>query len=210
MLPTSIYGSKTVPIRIYVIGHVTPEVYDEIETYISASYYMQGYLSVGNLRSFFGNIDTRNVPYTKIELAAPSKFFKADLWFSEGAPAEVSYAAAIYPAISNYPWIMGILLVLIISALTGALTGFIIFRETNRYALVGLANIFTIVGLAVVITLTRTKKVDEELKKQIKEAGLITVTSDPRKILFVFLFSILFLIFGLVVGYLIKLPLIVW
>jgi hypothetical protein len=205
LMPTSVYGSKKIPIRIYLLGYVTPKLYREIETYTRTNYYVQDYTSQWGLEQFFGNKNTKQ--YTKVEIYSPSKYFSDDLWFSEESPTKVSYAYSIYSAVSEYPLVSIVLLILVISTIAGAVTGLIVFREMSKYALVGLANVFTIIGLAIAVAFTKTKRLDELLRRRLKQEGFMVITTDRKKIIFVILFSILFLVIGLIIGYLIKLPL---
>jgi hypothetical protein len=46
-------------------------------------------------------------------------------------------------------------------------------------------------------------------RRRLKQEGLIVITADKRKIVFVVLFSILLIVLSLAIGYLLKLPLIV-
>jgi hypothetical protein len=209
LIPTSAYGSTTIPVRIYVLDYVKPELYGPIKSYARTNYYVQSYMNVPfGLENFFGNMPTKNVKYTKIEMSVPSKYFLQDLWFEKGAPMKVWYATGLYSVLSGNGWLVGVLLVLLISAVTGAITGFVFFRNPARFALIGMANIFTIIGLGIVLALTKTKQLDIGLKRRLREEGMIVVSSDTRKIYFLIAFSVLFLIVGLLVGYLIELPLI--
>jgi hypothetical protein len=61
--------------------------------------------------------------------------------------------------------------------------------------------------VAIAIAFTRTKKLDETLKRNLKKEGFVAITIDKRKFYFVLLFSVLFLIVAFLVGYIIKLPL---
>lgn len=195
LLPTSVYGSKRIPIEIYVMDYVKPEMYEGIKPYTKTNYY------IGYGLEFYGGYKEK---YTKIEINAPSKYLIDDLWFSEGAPAKVNYASMI---VSIDHWITKILMILLLSALTGGLAGFIIFKEAKKYALLGLANVFSIVGLGIAVAFTKTKELSESLRKQIEKEGLVVITKDIKKLYFVILFSVLFLVIGWVVGYLLKLPL---
>lgn len=219
LLPTSVYGSKKIPIRIYLLDFVTPEIFSEIKSYTTVNYYTQEYYGYPrkvyesipdferyhSLKDFYGNVEVKG--YTKVEINAPSKYFTQDLWFKDRAPAKVSYANLIYSSFSEHPLISGIALVLLISALTGAVTGLLVFREAKRFAIIGLTNIFSIIGLAIAIAFTRTRKIDESIKKRLRKEGLIAITVDKRKIVFIILFSIFFLILAALIGFLIKLPL---
>lgn len=207
LIPTSVYGSKTIPIRIYVIDHVTPDLYPEINSYTRTDYYIQRYGSIYEFTNFYGNMDVNDMKFTKVEINVPSKYFNEDLWIDRVAPPKVNYATGLYYSISKHPFISGIILVLVISSITGAITGFLIFRDYEKYALVGLFNVFSIIGLAIAIAFTRTRKVEESLKKQMRRQGFAVIMIDKRKFYFLFLFSILFLIIAVIIGYLIKLPL---
>jgi len=207
LIPTSVYGSKTIPIRLYVIDHVTPDLYSEINSYTRTDYYIQRYGSTYEFANFYGNMDVNDMKFTKVEINVPSKFFKEDLWIDRVTPPKVNYATRLYYSISKHPFISGIVLVLVISSITGAITGFLIFRDYEKYALVGLANVFSIIGLAIVMAFTKTKKVEESVKKQIRKQGFAVIMVDKRKFYFLVLFSILFLIIAYLIGYLIKLPL---
>jgi len=145
--------------------------------------------------------------FTKVEINVPSKYFREDLWIDRVAPPQVEYATGLYYSISKHPFITGIILVLVISAITGAVTGFIIFKDYQKYAWVGLANVFTIIGLAIAMAFTKTRKMEESVKRKIRKQGFAVIMIDKRKFYFLFLFSILFLIIAYIIGYLIKLPL---
>lgn len=207
MMPTSIYGSKRIPIRVYVLGYVTPELSDELKSYTTTNYYSQEYFDRWNLEEFYRNTEVKG--YTKMEMYAPSKYFTDDLWFDLTAPPKVYYADAVHSAISNNWVVFEVLFILAVSAITGGLVGLILFRNVRNYALVGLANMFSIIGLAIAIAFMRTKRIDERFRRRLSQEGFMVITADRRKIAFIILFSILFLIVGLIVGYLIKLPLLV-
>jgi len=58
--PTSVYGSQKVPIVIYVMGHVTPDIYPEIEKDTQVNYFVHSWdYDVPNLFSSFFNGKTR-------------------------------------------------------------------------------------------------------------------------------------------------------
>jgi len=207
LVPTSFYGSKKIPVRIYVLDYVEPELYNEIKSYTTVNYYLQSYMDTYNLEDFFGNMDKNNVRYTKIEMSVPSKYFIKDLWVDKGAPAKVAYATELYQAINYNMLLTWVLLVVLISVLTGAVTGIIIFRDPFRFALIGLANIFTIIGVVVVMAFVTTRKVDKRARNILKSSGYFVLITDMRKLYFIILFSILFLIMASLVEYVIKLPL---
>ncbi len=191
LLPTSIYGSTKIPITIYVLDYVEPETYKDISSYVKSSYYTSSYTSTSGLESFFGNIDTQNLKYTKIEiLDAPSKYFTDDLWFKKGAPIYIGLSSFIAYMFSRYSFATGILFLLLISALVGAIAGLLVFKNWKKYALIGLANIFSIIAVAIVVYSTETRKIDENLREKLKQQGF-SVT-DTKKRAFVIAYTLIY------------------
>jgi len=84
-----------------------------------------------------------------------------------------------------------------------------VFREWKNYALIGLANVFSIIGLSIAVAFAKTKKIDESVRRRLKQEGFMVITTDKRKFAFVILFSIAFLIVSLIAGYLLKSPLMI-
>ncbi|HKZ45118.1 MAG TPA: DUF2330 domain-containing protein [archaeon] len=206
LVPTSVYGSKRIPIRIYLMGFATPEVSGEVESYTTTSYYVQDYFyNSGEFREFFGSQTPSS--YTKVEIYVPSKYLTDDLWFKQETPAKVSYAMVLYSAFSKNPLPTLVVFILGVSALTGAVAGFIVFREWKKYALIGLTNLLSIVFVAIAMTAVKTKKIDESLKERIRKEGLMVINTDNRKLVFLVIFSIGFLIMGALIGFLLKVPL---
>lgn len=174
LLPTSVYGSKTVPATIRIIGHVSPRVFQDIKSYTKTEYYVDGYASfAGNLKNFYGD-QNQNIKYTKIEINAPSKFLTDDLWISKQAPVKTYYSTFI----AKHPIISAIILLMLSSIIAGILAGLIIFRELRKkpikLGLIGLSNCFTLFGLLTATVLVGTKNKNESvdpLLAEIKQKG---------------------------------------
>jgi hypothetical protein len=179
LMPTSVYGSKSIPIKVYLVGYFAPKLYQEIKSFAKTSYYLQDYLSAGTLENFFGSANPQNIPYTQLEMNVPSKYFVEDLWFEKSSRTE-----AIQFFVSHKTTV-AFILVVITSVIAGSVTGFIVYREIKKFALIGLANVLTVVGLSVVLMLTRTEK------KGKFEA------IDRKKLTFIILFSIVYAIVSL-------------
>lgn len=203
---TSNYGSTKVPTTIYVLDYVTPEIYPDIENYVTIKYYEmeQMYYIAQELESFYP--DTKDkLKYTRIDLNAPSKLLTEDLYFKETAPEEINYASKVSGIFTQkgISW----LVLAILSFITGALVGYIIFRQPLKFGLIGLANLVSIIGLIVAVIFVKTKDIDKDLKKKIKSSGLTVVTADKRKILFVIFFFIGFILLSYLLGAVFKAPL---
>lgn len=176
MLPTSVYGSKTIPITIRVIGHVSPKVFQDIKSYTKTEYYIDNYSSFADDLKKFYNGQTQNVKYTKTEINAPSKFLTDDLWISNSAPIKTYYSTFF----AKHPVISAILLLIISSLITGVLVGWIIFKALRKnifkLGLVGLSNCLSIFGLLITTVLVSTREKDEGIEPvltEIKQKGYV-------------------------------------
>lgn len=196
--PTSVYGSKRVPAIIYVMGHVTPKLYPEIKmdsevTYFVANYYypQEELKSFFNYKQYF-----RDLKYTKIKINPPSKYLTQDLWIEMYAPANI----VIGTSIINYAFIWGLFFFTLTSYLASMLAGKLTFKKDksslNKLGLFGLWNFLTIIGFAIATLFMRTKKLEPELESRLKKSGL--KVWDGRKVIFVGLFSIFFLIISFI------------
>ncbi|MCX6821877.1 MAG: DUF2330 domain-containing protein [Candidatus Aenigmarchaeota archaeon] len=193
--PTSVYGSSEIPILIYVIGHVTPNLYQEIKQESQINYFVQDYYTVSPEFSSFFNGKTRinELEYTKIKINAPSKYLREDLWIKNSAPINITLADFI----NRNTLICGLIFFVLTSCLASLFSGLVVFRKdkiisNQKLALFGLWNFLTLIGFAIASVFLRTKKLKPELEQQLKSEGIIVW--DGRKILFVFLFTIFFLI----------------
>ena len=177
LLPTSVYGSRSIPVKLYLLGYFEPKVYPEIKSYAKTSYYVQDYLST-SLKEFFGGTSVMNLPYTQLEMKAPSKYFVDDLWFEKSARTERISFFISHQTLATF------ILLVIESVIAGVVSGFIVYREVKKFALIGLANVLTVVGVSVVVMLTKTEKK--------------FVTIDRRKLTFIIVFSIAYAIISLI------------
>ncbi len=209
LVPTSIYGSKIVPATIYVLGYVTPEFTAAVEPFTRVKYYMQSILYAEGLVNFFGDMQLTDVKYTKIEIEAPSKYFSEDMWICNDAPGKILYASSLYGLMSDHLLIFTFLLLIAISATSGAIAGRLVFGDYRKFAMLGLANIFTIIGLVIAVALMNTKKIEKKFKRRLKKEGLMVISTDKRKLYFLLIFTIAFLVLTTLIGYLVKLPLMI-
>jgi len=202
--PTSVYGSQKIPILIYVMGHVTPELYLEIKKDAQVNYFVQRYYIVPKELSSFFNSKTiiEDLKYTKIKINTPSKYLTEDLWIKDSPPANIVLADFINRSV----WIWGIIFFILSSCLASMFAGIITFRkdkpDKKKFALFGLWNFLTLIGFAIASIFLRTKKLKPEVEQQLKSQG-ITVW-DSRKILFVILFTVFFLIITFVLQILLQ------
>ncbi|MFH1331935.1 MAG: DUF2330 domain-containing protein, partial [archaeon] len=178
LLPTSVYGSEKVPATIYIDGYVTPVVPEGVKPFTKTTYMKTSavrYPEPMYDKMMYPATQTPN-EYTVVSIIdAPSKFFTDDMWFEDSAPSDVYYASSLVNNFDLNRGVKALVVVALLSILLGALLGFIIFREQWwKITLISLANCLSIIGLIVALFFVRTRKVDSSLKKQMKQAGLVT------------------------------------
>lgn len=171
LMPTSVYGSKIVPAEIRVMGHVTPDVFSDIESFTKTEYFHDESIQVDkDLKAFYGG-SPFDIKYTKIGINAPSKFFTADLWIKNIAPAKTFYQMFL----ASQFLIVVFSLIILCSLLAGALVGWLLFREwrntegMKKFGLIGLANCLTILGMIALLLPSKTKKDAEDVSFLIGE-----------------------------------------
>ncbi|MCX7749560.1 MAG: hypothetical protein N2645_22095 [Clostridia bacterium] len=149
--PTSVYGELEVPTTIYVLGHVTPQLYDAIKSQSRVNYYRNRFyedtFKQNQIDFFKDRTLDKNFPYTKIEINSPSNSFKDDLWIKPEAPFKIILAEHFNGSLK---YILGVVIFLLCSVITSLLTGFIVFGKKTPSKLlipIGVFNIFTILGV---------------------------------------------------------------
>lgn len=181
-------------IIIYVIGHVTPELYPTIKKDTKVNYFIQSFYSVPvKLHSFFNDKKSiKDLKYTKIKIRTYSKYLTKDLWIKNSTPIEIKLAEILM----KFIWIWSIILFLLSSCLASMFAGMLIFKNVKiskkKFALLGVWNLFTIIGFSIATLFLKTERLDSKLEHKLTSKGIIFF--DQRKILFVILFSIFFLI----------------
>lgn len=171
--PTSVYGSQIIPATIRVIGYVKPTVFTDIKPYITTEYYVEeNFTPDSSTKTFYDK--TGDIYYTKIEINSPSKLLTEDLWMKKINPL----TSLIPLFIAKYPFLFGLLLLVIVSLVTGLPLGLIFFKDSRRrlgrLTLISLTNCLTLLGLIFGVALTRTKEEKPEmapLMTELKQKG---------------------------------------
>lgn len=212
LLPTSIYGSEKIPATIWVIGDfVKPKLYEAINSFVETKYYKSTSVPYSQLEEFFGDLKQKtDVKYTVISLNnAPSKYLTEDMWIEKGTPANVQYAEWLTSfTYRNTGW-AGFFMLAIISAIAGTIMGVVLFQDKWwKLTLTSLANCLSIIGLIIALVFVKTEDIDKDLKRRMKEAGILTISRDfKRKLIFLVGFIVWFLLIGWFVQWLLISPL---
>ncbi len=186
-----IYGEQRIPIMIYVVNHVTPNIYPSIRSYTGVKYFEDSYYFPSNELSDFYDV-TEDLKHTRIMIFAPSEQLTEDLWMENNAPTRIALMSF---AIKNIV-LWKLIIFILSSSLASLLAGMIVFGKDaipkKKLALHGLWNFLTIVGFIIATLFLKTKKLEPEMEDKLKGYGIMIF--DRRKVLFIVLFSLFFLI----------------
>jgi len=134
LVPTSIYGSRTIPINVYVTGYVSPNVYGDIAPYTKVTHYIND-KAENELQKKF----------THVRINAPSTKFTSDLWIDNTAPLSASIADSI--VYHDYVWF--VVFMLVFSILISLFMGSLLFYEKGvrklDLVILGAINLLTII-----------------------------------------------------------------
>lgn len=188
--PTSVYGNQKIPILMYVMGYVTPNIYQEISKDVEVTYFSGGRWyehEAPELKEFFNSKERiTNLGYTKIKINTSSNNFVDDLWIENSVPLSIKTKEFLV----DYMGIIGVAFFIIFSLLSGLIAGVISFRKEpiskTKFTLWGLWNCSTLIGFATATSL---------LKGQKKSEGERIKLSVGRKFQYFFLFYVFFIIF---------------
>lgn len=165
--PTSVYGSKRVPVVIYVMDYVEPELYQNIQSDTSVNYFFQRYYSVPEeLRDFFyGQEKIQDLKYTKIKVNPPSKFLTQDLWMTISTPAKIK----TIDFIERNTFLWGLIVFIFSSCPASLISALVIFRKDFpskiKFLGWGLLNFLTLIGFMIASYLFKIDKKFTENKE---------------------------------------------
>jgi len=117
------------------------------------------------LQKFYGNKKpwVGEAEYTKININAPAKLLKKDLWMESGRPFKISFALWTINNSIIVILFLYLLIVGIVSFVAGGLAGLLCFRKFKKYALMGFGNILTLLGFILIYNYVKKKR-GEDIK----------------------------------------------
>lgn len=142
--------------------------------------------------------------YTKIEINAPSKFLKEDLWIDKKAPLG-SYVLSFIADRDQF-LIAGISIFILSSLLAGIAAGSYVFPEMRnisgavRLGFLGLSNCLTILGLLIAAYHLKTKEPAPEIIKvfnELRAKGYVRKRRIAFHLLVLSFYLLLLLLFSL-------------
>ncbi|MEW5748082.1 MAG: hypothetical protein AB1793_04760 [Candidatus Thermoplasmatota archaeon] len=194
---TSVYGERVVPMLLQVLGFVQTDAgaadYGPLD--IAVEHKVSRYYSISpELSPFFtadGNstVDEymflQNFRYTEVVIKAPSELLEADLWM---VPAS-STSLDVQLWVTENGFLASLMVVLGLSSLAGVVSGALVFAPHRpvlwKFAVLGLANVLTVVGLWFA---ARTLEVERTMTRP-----EVPVPASPYRADFLFVYSFVFL-----------------
>ena len=199
---TSGYGNTTIPLDVWVVGHVKVDTSVSLAQKLSVSHYVQKSYPKGIPDQFGDALPWKDIPYTRVSIYTAARFLEDDLWFSAGAPIGARYAHAI-TALSETPvaiTLVGLFIVVALSYLSAGLSGLALLGKWRGYARLGFWNVLTLVGLIIAV-----RRTDSEMWKRADGA---TAERDAPRMGFCIAFTFTYLILSIILQLILRFPLV--
>jgi hypothetical protein len=211
--PTRLYGNEITPVRLFVVGHMQAHTAPALAKLLRVSYCEQSDPPKSPPR-FTEGLPAGKFPYTGIRLDTAAEEFTDDLYFSpvKEDPPGVAYARLIDSAWLGTLLVLDVVVVVVLSYVSAGLSGLILFRRWKGYALIGLANLATIVGLYVAIRIAAKSQrlfvTSQDGSRATGQTGWREKTGVRRKTgRFLLLFTLFFVLGTVVLQLILRLPL---
>jgi|GEM_PF-3758099 len=145
LMPTSIYGSKMIPITIYVDGFWEPNEWRELAPRTEVEHRVSGTPpDVSGDEKFWGKFKKLTI----ISLTAPSKSLKEDFYLKKAELAEQT------EFIREHATLFAIIILLAVFSVSGLATWILLSRrgdELSKYLVAGAASILTPIATAIAL-----------------------------------------------------------
>jgi len=151
LIPTSVYGSKVIPIRLYLNGLWDPSslqpllppstLGQPLSAFTKVEHFVYGHVSIYTSPEVNPLSGTELSEYTLVTMNPPSKYLTTDLTFQ---PASLVQLGA------NFSWVIGILTFLLCSVAASGITSVLLGernkRQVAKWSVLGLSNSLTVLG----------------------------------------------------------------
>jgi len=142
LVPTSVYGSKVVPVRLYVKGlWDILSLGQPLSTFTKVEHFVYGHISLYTSPEVKPLSGTELSEYTLVTMDPPSKYLTTDLTF---------HPASLVQLAVDFSWVVGILVFLVCSVVASGMTSVLLGkrdkREVAKWSALGLSNSLTILG----------------------------------------------------------------
>lgn len=155
--PTRIYGNEVAPVRLFIVGHVKVET--TLNRLTDVSYCLQSEKPTLPAQFVAELPGEESLDFTVIRLETTADSFRDDLWFVPMAPSDyppnLAYARRVLAQKGAWGVFLTISMIAGLCYVSGGLAGYSVFGRWQLYALLGLANLGTILGLLIALLICR-------------------------------------------------------
>jgi hypothetical protein len=149
MRPTSAYGPAVIPVRLYVVGYVEPQTGAAFLRQTEVKHYRMTSLPRQETNQFIASVPVEGFRYTLIRVRASAANFTDDLWLRPSLSPRLWIADYLAPRWSaSKALVLAVVLAAVLSYLAGGLVGMLLYRQWHEYARMGLWNLLTVCALA--------------------------------------------------------------
>lgn len=142
LMSTSVYGSKVIPIRIYLNGlWQTQDIGEPLSSFVRVQHFVDAHLGIYTDPMVGALSGLEMERYTLITVDAPSKYLRSDLGF---------YPASLVGFAVDFSWLIGLGAFLACSIVASVIATLLLGRRSAgdiaKGALLGISNLLTIFG----------------------------------------------------------------
>jgi hypothetical protein len=142
LIPTSVYGSKIVPLRLYVSGLWNiQDLPKPLSAFTKVEHFVDSHISLYTYPEVKPISGTELSEYTLVSMDAPSKYLISDLRFQSAGLVQVAV---------SFSWAIGILIFLICSVVASGIASLVLGsrekRDVTKWSILGLSNSLTLLG----------------------------------------------------------------
>ena len=142
LIPTSVYGSKIVPLKLYVDGLWDPLILGQpLSAFTSVEHFVSSHISIYTYPDVQPISGTELSEYTLVTMDPPSKYLTTDLTFGPASLARLGV---------NFSWVVGILIFLICSVAASGIASILLgarsVHDVANWSVIGLSNSLSVLG----------------------------------------------------------------
>ena len=171
LIPTSIYGSKIVPLRLYVSGlwdiQGLPKT---LSAFTKVEHFVDSHISISTYPEVRPASGTELSEYTLVSMDAPSKYLTSDLRFQPVGLVQVAV---------SFSWAVGIMAFLICSIVASGIASLLLGsrekRDVAKWSVLGLSNSLTLVGYYWAASKSSGKERHETSSKKVLAVTILLV-----------------------------------
>ena len=192
--PANVGATGSRDLVVYVMDYVQAQCSTETASAFESAYRYQSRFGPGVPDSFLAGLPREQAPVTVIRFTGPLSGLGHELRFRPAHPPGLAYAELVESLSLHmgHAWAARLALILALSYMGAGTAGLLLFHKWRQYAWLGILNLLTIVGMAVIV-----------YRRRSHQPSFRTQTAVWQ---FCGLFSVVYVLLTILAGYLLLLP----